>query len=697
MSELLAPAAAIDPPTDTTGSEDAYFVLRDCRELLQQRLGQLIGQSTNASAQAIAAFCKEFGEGFDELASSSQRDGFEQTAGLTASRISLVGNDDLELEIRIGDLASRLRSNDRIALWQGQLRFMTLLRRPGMTAENNPAGLQPISCALWALSRVTGGTIEQKLDQLDRLEDFFQARLPDLYDELNALLDRHHVQPATIQPIQRARVGNPGNVGNIGTQGKNNVLAALHQAMRREAGNDNSAGDTAGNGNLSPASGSGNQMLDAATLVMLKHLMQRLSTLEAQQETEAHNGQVAPLHALTAKDFDLPLGQPAAIALDTLSLIFEAIFATPELPDAIKAAIARLQIPLLKLALQDPSLFANEQHPARRLINHMARAALGLAPETGRDHPICCALLALAESARATLVSSDRNLKHYLTQLDALVRTRDQQHLESSRPYIRLVQEHQAKDEARRSAEQWLSGIRARASETAILRFLESHWLELMQSAALTGGTNGAQWRDNAATIDELLWSITPKQTPGERKKLLALIPQLLKRINAGLDLLAVSREERTPLLDACFELQTAALRGQPTAPKSPANVSAPPPTKELGTEILESEGKLVQYLGRPDDGRVGTRDRMKPWQVGDWIRFRLPDGEKLCGLLCWQSEPDSSLLLFNLDWGYAVASAPSLLEHLLKTDAAQVVTETALFDLAAEKALQEMASSQIH
>lgn len=60
------------------------------------------------------------GEEHDELASASSTkpDGFGQTAGLTASRISLVGHDDLELDIRIGEISNHLKKT-MIALTAG--------------------------------------------------------------------------------------------------------------------------------------------------------------------------------------------------------------------------------------------------------------------------------------------------------------------------------------------------------------------------------------------------------------------------------------------------------------------------------------------------------------------------------------------------------------------------------------------------
>lgn len=104
-----------------------------------------------------------------------------------------------------------------------------------------------------------------------------------------------------------------------------------------------------------PAGAGTNFTLDASSVVMLNQLMERLRVLELQQMTGLSNfywakqasesGNEAPLHVLKSKDLDLPLGTPASIALDTLSLIFEAIFAAPNLPEVIKTGIGRLQIP----------------------------------------------------------------------------------------------------------------------------------------------------------------------------------------------------------------------------------------------------------------------------------------------------------------------------------------------------------------
>jgi len=63
--------------------------------------------------------------------------------------------------------------------------------------------------------------------------------------------------------------------------------------------------------------------------------------------------------------------------IDLISLMFEYAVNDKHLPGALQASIARLQIPYLKLALIDPQFLAKRDHPARRLLDELAQAAVG--------------------------------------------------------------------------------------------------------------------------------------------------------------------------------------------------------------------------------------------------------------------------------------------------------------------------------
>src|SRR5690606_5883111 len=71
------------------------------------------------------------------------------------------------------------------------------------------------------------------------------------------------------------------------------------------------------------------------------------------------------------------LNQMDEDVINLVSMLFEFILNDNQLPASMKALIARLQIPMLKVAILDKSFFGKEGHPARRLLNEIATAAIG--------------------------------------------------------------------------------------------------------------------------------------------------------------------------------------------------------------------------------------------------------------------------------------------------------------------------------
>jgi len=682
-------------------SADPFFVLRDCHALFVRRLAEIARQSGVHEAGLLEAMEREIGAAHDELVSAEAPEGFEGTRGLTASRISLVGHDDLELEIRIGDIASHLRDDERIDHWRAQLRYMTLLRRPGMTPDDNPVGMEPIRRGLWALCRESGDGLERQFDRLQRIEEILKLKLPDVYLEVNQLLESRGVQPAPVQIVRpagsaRAQPQSGQGVQESGGAG-GNALAALQQTMQRQLG-----GDIPIAGSFPRGDAGGNFAADASAMVMLNHLLERLDLIERQQFSAAlpsatgGNGDPLALRPLRSGDLDLPAGKPTAIVLDTLSLIFEAIFASPDLPDFVKTLLGRLQIPLLKKAILDPQFFADMDHPARQLINRLARVSLGLPTRMASDHPLCRKLAEIANAARPALESRDGNLAPHLDALDALIVRRDEAIQGAAQAYADQVDAYEKNEAALASAQDWLQRTLARTREPAFVQFLSVHWVRLMQEASFAGGTGGDAWKESAAVIEQLLWSIQPKPTPEERQKLTSVIPALIRKINAGLDRIAVPADQRAPFLDACFALQTAALRGKALAETGATPPPASAPAADLPgafppVRILEKDGKRVQYLGRPNAPASPWRAEGETVKAGDWLAFAMPDGLTLCGRICWQGPESRTWLLFNPKWGYAVAVAPRIVEQQLQSGKARRASAVSLFDEAAERALGQL------
>lgn len=693
------------PLPPAPGNDDRFELLRAGRALFQRQLGEIIGKSGVARPSLLAAFGRALGEAYDQLASARPREDFDETGELTASRLTLMGDDDLEIDIRISDIGSHLRDAAGRDLGRSQLRYMTLLGRPKMKAAGNPVGPDAICHGLWAICRESGGSLEQTLALLDRIEKLLLQQLPTLYREIDALLAGRGVEPASAQGVPAAvTAGRDGERRGDGGRTPANPLSTLQQAMRQQRGTDQTipAGQSFAHGDAQAA----NPTVDAAAMVMLKHLLDRLTALETQ--STASGGQAVqgravpplPLCAVKSGDLDLPLGKPEAITLDTMGLIFESIFDSPDLPDTIKAAIARLHIPLLKLAITDPTLFADSMHPARQLINRLARAAIGLPRTTGWEDPVCKRIGSVTTAVRATLDRKGASLEPYLAELDALIGERDQAVRRATAGHVLLVVEYEKEQHAEHLVNSWLRTTLAAMPAPEIASFIEKYWSQVMLSAALAGGTDGTRWQQDSTTAAELIWSVRPKDSAEERQRLAAMASSLLRRIGAGLDEIGVTGAERSPFLNSLFDLQTAALRAQaPIATTPPATTPGDPcqagprntAEADTGPRILKRDGLRVHHLGVPIRPAPPRRRSPADWQVGDWLRFRATDKETLCGLCCWQSPSSGTVVLFNPAWSYAVAMPATTLDQQLGAGVAQLVSRIALFDAAAESALSRL------
>jgi len=390
-------------------------------------------------------------------------------------------------------------------------------------------------------------------------------------------------------------------------------------------------------------------------------------------------------------------GQDAA-TLDTLALLFQAIFDDQDLPDAVKSSIARLQIPLLKAAMLDASLFADRAHPARVLLDTMARAAAGLSANADGSHPVCAELKRVAIAVQTEFKQDVEVFARHAAQLDTFVAS---QHLElqrSAQDYIAVAQRQEARDLADIDATHALQAANLDAAPPVIADFLRQHWQKVLVSTHTESGEDSEAWRDARTVVADLLWSLEPRADPEDRKRLAVMVPSLLQRLRAGLDRAGVPGEVRAPFFDACFILQAAALRGKP-APALPGGTerSAAGYDSARTVNVVELELNGVRLRSLRLTRPTGTEDseRVANLTLGDWVEFEVTPGERAGGRLTWISPALGNPLLTNPAWQYAISMQRPILERQLSAGQAKVRGEESLFDCAAEKALRAMVQQQ--
>ena len=665
--------------------DDAWEILRDCRAWFLKQAVQLLREAEPVPDDAVAAFAQALGAYFDEKTTAERRTSFDQLGDLTASKISLLGESDLELDIRLGQFSALLTESNGKALWRVYLRFVTLLGRPDLSPTDNPVGPKAIAKGLAALTAVLAENPDTARQRLDRLEDVFAEFLPALYAGFNDFLIARKVSAAQPTIVTASDIASAAQAGGVTGALAMDPAAALQHSLIGQ-------GQPGGGDAVSMGAGVAASLL---TQAMFGRLLARLDDLERAAPAVTGGVETTMTRPLDSIQLGLPAGAPEAAAIDALAMIFEAIFASPTLPDPIKTALSSLQIPTLRAVMLDRNFFTADAHPARQLLDKMARAAVGLPVDVTSKHPLCTVIQQIASRVRAEFINDTQVLSHYVGELDKLIARRDNAAGQSAAGYRPLVQRLEQGDQAEQASRRVIDTFCLRVDvPPAISRFLRDHWQRLLRQVWLESGEESAAWQDNKAVVDQLLWSVQPKVDIEERKQLARELPQMLKTITAGMQHVSVPDAARAEFLDACFALQTAAMRGahseSPAAATNPSVLAATRPTPASAPALSELRSG-VQRLRIYDLAGAwnGGRQRQSALGIGDWLSFHLADEPPVCGRICHVAKGSGKLLLANPDWDFAVLLHPAIAEGQLRDGRASISSGVSLFNAAAEQALR--------
>lgn len=325
-------------------------------------------------------------------------------------------------------------------------------------------------------------------------------------------------------------------------------------------------------------------------------------------------------------------------AIDIVDMLFGFVLDDPQVPRSIKESLMQAQMPMLQMAMREPAFFSDWQHPARRLLHDIAPMLRAVG--THHEGTVGFELAFATGLARVldNLAPNGAAFADFHRQIDALAR-------EAPAPASGDLTEALAWERAEAVARSFLE----RPLPHLARDFIAGYWIDVLQRTALSAPEDSLRWQDTVAVIEDLAWSLAPKHGEEDRLQLIALIPALLTRLNRGLDLIDVDRDDRRPFFDALIDVHAKVLRQEMAPPHVPT--PSGPPTQEANA--LAQVGRL---------------------QRGDWVEFRLADGDVSRERLTWIS-PQRGILVFSNHQGQrAIQIAPADLADLVREHKAQLI-----------------------
>jgi len=424
----------------------------------------------------------------------------------------------------------------------------------------------------------------------------------------------------------------------------------------------------------------------------------------------AFTGIPSGLHNVLRDLKDSPLGHKAnqleSMTIEMVAMLFDFIFETKDLPDGIKALLARLQIPVLKAAMLDSEFFAKRTHPARLLVNELAQAGLGWSPVMGSDDPLYKVVERIVH-AILDKFSDDLTLFEDLRgELEAFLSEEEkaaEQNIAANAEEINTRDRHDvAIAVARAEIEKRIESYPLPAFLAA---FLRQYWVGALASIYVAGGEESEAWSSAVTTLEDLVWSVQPKRSTEDRRHLIAMLPSLLKRLNAGMQKQRWMPEEREPFMSNLVEAHAAAVKPSLAHAESPTAAVAE--QAKVQAEVAKAAGderaaEKAQALAEamapappPEPEREVLEDEYleiaRSLERGMWVEFESEDGQLAFAKLAWVSPLRGTYLFTNRQGQKALSITADELAEYFREDRARVVEAEPLIDRAFSSMMQQM------
>jgi len=250
------------------------------------------------------------------------------------------------------------------------------------------------------------------------------------------------------------------------------------------------------------------------------------------------------------------------LTIEIVGMLFDQVLQDEQVPAEIKATLSRLQFPVLKVALVDAEFFASSAHPARRLIDRMATTAAGWEPYGDENQRY------RKEVERVVLQVQERFDKdlglfeQLLKEFDAFIGEMPERETDPVARAKRALEEAEKREvlvinttiQVRRAFEHV-------ELEQYLREFLVGPWVQALVTATLRDEQTPGFSKAFRQAIHDMVWSVQPKISAEERKRLVALIPGMTRVLRDGMAMIQMAERGQQDFLKNLMSSHAIAVR----------------------------------------------------------------------------------------------------------------------------------------
>jgi hypothetical protein len=617
--------------------------------------------------------------------------------------LALVGDDDLEEQVALNAMITKSKVHFQGPLLQLQARFSQIYPDASDESPVNPLSPEHLCSAFVEAIQALEIQIRERLILLKQFDRYVVSNLGMLLDEANRILVQAGVIP---------------NFRYHGRSGKQHDRSAQDSADSAQpgAGNEDQAA-------RSPETETGTQghheremfeqirrllayqrtntrggarTVDADVQIIGESELIRLLSALPQQDSELYNRDnlsegrpsAVDLHALVSQllaqtETNTDGKKPALNGMDEdlinlVSMLFEFILDDYNLSAPVQVLISRLQIPILKVVIKDKTFFSKATHPARRLLNNLARAGIGWSDsdEKTRDklydqiHSIVVRILNEFDGDIALFETLGEEFDQFLVRENRKSSLVEQRTRESERGRIKS-------QKAQETVDQLLQKKLASYNlKEPVRNILLNGWSRVMFLAYLRDDVEH-RWAQTVRVVDDLIWCLHPHQEDEERDQWVRVVPGLLKSLRAGLEEVSYNSSKLDEMMAELKHELTEAFRANDLVE---AMGSPPEPEKEEPQKAQTAIMRQQELENAAIAEHIAQVDEM---EVGNWVEFSLVNGASFRCKLSAIIEEAECFVFVNRMGLKVIEKTRSELAHELRRGRLTVLQQGALIDRA--------------
>jgi hypothetical protein len=226
--------------------------------------------------------------------------------------------------------------------------------------------------------------------------------------------------------------------------------------------------------------------------------------------------------------------------IEIVALMFQSILSEERIPPAIRVWFARLQMPVLRVAIAEPEFFGSLEHPARQLIDRMGSCVMGFDAAAIGGSALEVEIKRVVQVIEQYPETGRRVFQLVYDEFQKFL----SRYLTEKAPTQRLVTVAQQVEQKETMAIQYTIEMRSMLADMPmreeIREFLFKVWAEVLALAAVKNGPQHENTLALKKSATDLIWAASAKPNRAERARVIQDLPQLLHRLREGMTLVGI-------------------------------------------------------------------------------------------------------------------------------------------------------------